>query len=183
MQPSASSLGFHARPQTVDSKRARRVGHWARGLSLVSAGLIAAGGYVHFCLYRHGYRFIPTIGPSFLLQFTSSALIAGALVFGALRAHAGRGRVALEQLTRLAGVGLAAGTLLALAIAHTPGGLFGFHEIGLKPAPQTVITIVVEWDAAVLLGTAMVCSRVASGLSQRTGHRPEAGPRHLSDAA
>jgi hypothetical protein len=31
----------------------------ARRLSIASAGLILAGGYVHFCLYRHGYQFIP----------------------------------------------------------------------------------------------------------------------------
>src|ERR1700724_1801945 len=52
----------------------------ARRLSVVSAVLILAGGYVHFCLYRHGYRFIPEIGVSFLLQFTSSAILAAALL-------------------------------------------------------------------------------------------------------
>ena len=52
----------------------------ARRLTVLAALLIVTGGYVHFCLYRHGYRFIPTIGISFLLQFTSSALLAGALL-------------------------------------------------------------------------------------------------------
>jgi hypothetical protein len=118
--------------------------------------LILAGGYVHFCLYRHGYRFIPKIGFSFLLQSTSSALLAGALLFSGGRIRIARHFVPLAQLTRLSAIGLSVGTLAALGIAHTPGGLFQFHELGLRPAPQTLITIVVESLAALLLAVAMV---------------------------
>jgi hypothetical protein len=52
----------------------------ARRLSAASAVLILSGGDVHLCLYRHGYRFIPKIGVSFLLQFSSSAALAVALL-------------------------------------------------------------------------------------------------------
>ena len=69
--------------------------------TVVSALLILAGGYVHFCLYRHGYRFIPKIGFSFLLQSTSSALLAGALLFSGGRIRIARHFVPLAQLTRL----------------------------------------------------------------------------------
>src|SRR5260370_35486565 len=64
----------------------------ARRLSIASAALILAGGYVHFCLYRHGYRFIPKIGVSFLLQAVSSVLLAWALLVlrGGRRAAAPR---------------------------------------------------------------------------------------------
>ena len=41
-------------------------------LPLAAAGLLAAGGWFHWCLYRHGYRYIPTIGPLFMLNALSS---------------------------------------------------------------------------------------------------------------
>ena len=144
----------------------RRLASCARGLTLAAAGLIAAGGYVHFCLYRRGYRSIPSIGPAFLLQFTFSAVVAAALVLARGWLPTGRRRVAMAQVARGAGVAFALGTLVALAIAHTKGGLFGWHEFGLRPAPQTAITIIVEWEAAVFLGLAMVCGGVATSRSR-----------------
>ncbi|HMC53014.1 MAG TPA: hypothetical protein VKI64_09665, partial [Acidimicrobiales bacterium] len=123
----------------------------ARRVNAVSAGLVLAGGYLHLCLYRRGYRFIPKIGVGFALQFVSSALIAGALLLPWSRARLGRHRVAPVLLTRLAAIGLSIGTLGALGVAHTPGGLFHFREVGLRPAPQTLIAIVVEALAALLL--------------------------------
>jgi hypothetical protein len=121
--------------------------------------LILAGGYVHFCLYRHGYRFIPKIGVSFLFQSTSSAFLAAALLVRGGRIRLGRRSLAPAQLTRLSGIGLSVGTLAALGIAHTPGGLFQFREIGLRPAPQTLIAILVESLAALLLAVAIVLDR------------------------
>ncbi|MDQ1428682.1 MAG: hypothetical protein QOK39_2158 [Acidimicrobiaceae bacterium] len=131
----------------------------ARRLSVLAALLIVAGGYVHFCLYRHGYRFIPKIGVSFLLQFTSSAVLAGGLLVKGHELRLGRRSVALGQLTRLSAIGLSVGTLAALGLAHTPGGLFQFHEIGLRPAPQSLIAIVVEALATVVLVVAMLEAR------------------------
>jgi MFS family permease len=157
-----------------DSARGRRLASCARGLTLAAAGLIAAGGYVHFCLYRRGYRSIPSIGPAFLLQFTFSAIVAAALVLARGWLHAGRRRVAMAQVARVAGVALALGTLVALAIAHTEGGLFGWREFGLQPAPQTAITIIVEWEAAVFLVVAMVCGRVAASRSRANDRNPRA---------
>jgi hypothetical protein len=136
-----------------DSGSRRALG--ARSLSVVSAALLLAGGYVHFCLYRHGYRFIPKIGTSFLLQAASSAVLAGALLLPPMWLRVGRHRVALAQVTRLSAVGLSLGTLAALGIAHTPGGLFQFREIGLRPAPQTLIAILVESLGAVLVTVAL----------------------------
>jgi hypothetical protein len=161
----------------------RRFAWWARALTLASAALIVAGGYVHFCLYSHGYRSIPTIGPAFLLQFTSSAAIAIALVLARGWVRTGRHRVSIAQLARFAGIGLGVGTLAALAVAHTSGGLFGFREIGLKPAPQTLITIIVEYAAAVLLAIAMLCSRFAARLARVGVRERNSRGAHLTDAA
>jgi hypothetical protein len=133
----------------------------ARRLSVASAVLIFVGGYVHFCLYRHGYRFIPKIGISFLFQAGSSAILTAALLVRRGRIRLGHRSVALAQLTRLSAIGLSLGTLAALGLAHTPGGLFQFREIGLRPAPQTLIAIVAESLATVLLGVAMLEGRAA----------------------
>ena len=153
-------------PHAVEERRRHR-STTARRLSVASAALILVGGYVHLCLYRHGYRFIPKIGVSFLLQVVSSALLATALVVPGRRIRAGRGTrrgrhfVARAQLTRLSAIALSLGTLAALGIAHTPGGLFQFREIGLRPAPQTLVAIVAESLAAVLLTVAMFEGRAA----------------------
>jgi hypothetical protein len=130
-----------------------------RRLSVLAALLIVAGGYVHLCLYRHGYRFIPKIGVSFLVQFTSSALLAGALLVKGRQLRLSRLSVPLGQLTRLSAIGLSVSTLAALALAHTPGGLFQFHEIGLRPAPQSLIAIVAESLATIFLLIAMLEAR------------------------
>ena len=154
----------------------------ASGLSVAAAALILAGGYVHYCLYRHGYRFIPKIGVSFLLQAAASVVLAAALLFQRGRLRVGRHSVAVAQLTRLSAIGLSLGTLAALAIAHTPGGLFQFREIGLRPAPQTLIAIVAESVAVLLLGVAMVEGRSAT--RSQTVRAAVASPGHaVGDAA
>jgi hypothetical protein len=133
----------------------------ARRLSVAAAALTVAGGYVHFCLYRHGYRFIPKIGVSFMIQAVSSVVLAAALLVRGGSVRVGRRSFALAQLTRLSAIGLSLGTLAALGLAHTPGGLFQFHEIGLRPAPQTLVAIVAESLAAVLLSAAILEGRAA----------------------
>jgi hypothetical protein len=62
----------------------------------------------------------------------------------------------LVQITRFAAIGLSLGTLAALGIAHTASGLFQFRELGLRPAPQTLIAIVAESLATLLLGLALL---------------------------
>src|SRR6476619_1574573 len=115
-----------------------RSGPLFRSLGVVTAALVITGGYVHWCLYRHGYRTIPKIGVGFLLQAVASAIVASALVLGSRRiarvAHV-TDRIA-GTVIGLAAAALAAGTLLAFALTRTPGGLFNFQERGLQPAPQ-----------------------------------------------
>ena len=51
----------------------------------------------------------------------------------------------------MAGIGVAAGSLVALALSRTGDGLLGFQGNGLDPAPDALLTIVFEGVALVLL--------------------------------
>jgi hypothetical protein len=155
----------------------------ARRLSVTSAALLLVGGYVHLCLYRHGYRFIPKIGVSFLLQAGSSILLATALVVVGWRFRMRRPLQAVPQLVRLAAMALSLGTLAALGLAHTSGGLFQFREIGLRPAPQTLIAIVAESLAVLLLGIAMIEGRSTLSSPRATVTSEWPRPRPASGAA
>jgi hypothetical protein len=131
-----------------------------RPVAWLSALLIAAGGYVHLCLYRHGYQTIPTIGVGFLLTVIASGVLALGLVV--LRGGANR-------LARLAGMALSAGTLVAFALSRTPAGLFNFREVGFQPSPQAALAVITEGGALVLLLITFVMERTA--LPPRRGHR------------
>jgi hypothetical protein len=140
----------------------RRLG-WTRPrmLSAGAAAAIVVGGYVHYCLYRHGYRSIPKIGTGFLMQVLSSVVVAGALVLGRERAlHLGHLSVRRTAAVRLAGLMLSIGTLGAFGLTRTPAGLFNFVERGLQPAPQAVTALVAESLAVVLLGMALLADRL-----------------------
>jgi hypothetical protein len=135
----------------VGNPRSRRM---FRMFAAATAALVAAGGYVHLCLYRHGYRTIPKIGVGFLLQVLSSIAVASALLLGPHLV----GRLAhvpdrmAGTLTGLAAAALASGTLVAFALTRTPGGLFNFQERGLQPAPQALIALVAEVGVLVMVG-------------------------------
>jgi hypothetical protein len=143
----------------VTPVRSRRL---FRALGVATALLVATGGYVHFCLYRHGYRTIPKIGLGFLLQVVASAIVVVALLIGphavARVAHL-TDRLA-GALTRLAAAGLAIGTLSAFALTRTSRGLFNFQERGLRPAPQALIALVAEIGVLGVLGAwLLACHR------------------------
>jgi hypothetical protein len=131
-----------------------------RWVASLSALLIAAGGYVHLCLYRHGYRTIPKIGVGFLLTVIASGVLALGLVV--LRGGANR-------LVRLAGIALSAGTLVAFAVSRTPAGLFNFREVGFHPSPQAALAVLTEGSALLLLLITFVMERTS--LPHRRVHR------------
>jgi plastocyanin len=110
-----------------------------RPLRIAAAIALLIGGLVHLQLYFEGYRSIDKIGPSFLLNAIASAVVAVALV------------TRKEWLIRLAGVGVALGTIGAFIISRQGDGLFDFREKGLEPSPQAIIALIVEIAAAVLL--------------------------------
>ena len=146
----------------------------ARWLSFGAAVLVASGGYVHYCLYRHGYRAIPVIGAGFLIQVISSAAIAIALVvpWGAVRIRRWVFHPATE--VRLGALALSVGTLIAFGLSRRPGGLFNFQERGLQPAPQALVALVAESGALILLTAALVVDwlgrRMDGGHPTASGH-------------
>jgi hypothetical protein len=152
-------------PAIRDDTRVVRIARAQRAFRVLAAAtavLIAVGGYVHLCLYRHGYRTIPRIGVAFALQVVTSSMVVVALLLGPHRlARVARvtDRVA-GTLTELAAAALAAGTLVAFALTRTPGGLFSFQERGLEPAPQALIALVAEIGALVVLGMWLVADQV-----------------------
>ncbi|MFI9503467.1 hypothetical protein [Nocardia sp. NPDC052566] len=107
----------------------------ALGVSLV------VGGYMHAELYCRGYRSIPFIGPSFLIQAAASFALAIVVL-------------AAPWPLRLAAAALALGSLAAFALSRTTG-LFGFTEIGWTPAPQAAITVLAESLTVVLCALSM----------------------------
>ena len=100
---------------------------------------VAISGYIHFDLYRVGYRYIHLIGPSFLLQAAASFAIAVVLLLGG------------SFVLRLAAAALAAGALGAFVLSRTVG-IFGFTEIGWQPAPKAAVSVAAE------LATVLLCA-------------------------
>jgi len=84
---------------------------------LAAATFVLAGGYIHFDLWRGGYRAIEYIGPLFVANAVVSVLLVLALL---LRPDV---RVAV------AGVVFSLGSLAALVLSRTTG-LLGFTERG-----------------------------------------------------
>jgi hypothetical protein len=78
-------------------------------------------GVVHLHLWLGGYRYLATIGPLFLLDVVSSALLAVII------------SVRLNVVVALAAASLAAGTLGANVLSLLlPDGLFRFKEVGVS---------------------------------------------------
>jgi hypothetical protein len=123
---SAIALRLGGAPRLADAPR------------LAAALCLGASGAVHAELYLHGYRVIPVIGPSFLWQ--ASAALAVALLL----------LLSDQPVLRVAAAALSAGALGGFVLSRTIG-VVGFVEIGWQPAPQALISVLVEVAALVLL--------------------------------
>jgi hypothetical protein len=123
--------------------------------TLGALALLVIGG-VHYQQYRYAfYSSIPTIGPLFLLNFVAGTAL-GLFLIVPVRPRLGRLGKLLDQLAALAGLGVAAGSLVALVISeHTP--LFGFMEHGYRFV--IVLTIAADSAAIVMLTLFLVYSR------------------------
>jgi len=115
-----------------------------RILRIAAAVAILVSGLIHIDLYFDGYRAIPDIGRGFMLNAIASGVIAVAVA------------VRREWFVRLAGIGLAASTLIAFFLSRRGDGLFDFREEGLNPSPQAALSLIVEIAAIVLLGLSFV---------------------------
>jgi plastocyanin len=113
---------------------------------LSAAIALLTGGLVHLQLYFDGYRSFPdaNLGRSFIANGVASAVIAAALL------------VRRDALLRLAGIGVALGTLGAFAMSRTGDGVFGLRETGLDPSPQALIAMVAEIAAVAALAFSFV---------------------------
>jgi len=107
-------------------------------LRLVSVSLLISIGWVHLDLWRVGYRYLPTIGPLFLVAAVSAPVLA----FGML--------VRPSRLIGLLGIGLVT-AILAGFIVSVNVGLFGFYES--LSAPSAMESIVLEIAAALTLAS------------------------------
>lgn len=110
-----------------------------RTLRLAGTALLLVGGAIHVVLAFDGYG-TSTLEDMFLLNGAGSAIVAIAVLLV-------RGPV-----PALAGIGLAASSLLALALSRSGDGVFGFRGTGLDPMPEVPLTILVEVAAVVVLG-------------------------------
>ena len=127
-----------------------------RPLRIAAAIGLLIGGLVHLQLYFEGYRSIDKIGPSFLLNAIASGVVAAALV------------ARQEWFVRLAGIGLAVGTIIAFILSRQGDGLFDFREEGLEPSPQGIIALIVEIAAIVLLAATFLPAVTDDGGSSAT---------------
>jgi plastocyanin len=128
-----------------------------RPLRIIAAIALLIGGLVHLQLYFKGYRSIHTIGRSFMLNAIASGGVS-ALLF-----------VRREWIVKLAGIGVAAGTIAAFIVSRQRRGLFGFHEHALHPSPQAIIALVVEITAIAALAFTFLPS-VVDAPPSRTRH-------------
>ncbi len=108
---------------------------------LSAAVALLAGGLVHLQLYFDGYRHLPdpNLGRSFIANGVASVIVAAALL------------VRRDALVRLAGIGVAIGTLGAFAMSRRGDGVFGLRETGLNPSPQALIALIAEVAAIAAL--------------------------------
>ena len=110
------------------------------------------------------YSAVPTIGTLFVLNAVSAAVMGLALLSPIQRLGA-HGRRATRALA-LAGTGIAAGSLAALFVSEE-SGLFGFREVGFRPA---IATLVILEGATVLLLSASIAA--GTRLRRRADARP-----------
>lgn len=128
---------------------------------LLMAGAVAVGvgGYEHAHLFHNGYSEIATIGTLFILNAIGSLLVILALL-------------ARRPLAFVAGgLAISVGSIVAIVLTRTSGGLFGFRESGYDGQAQ--VTIGAEIVAVVLI----VAGAALAGRTLLGGERSEPAAR------
>ncbi len=125
---------------------------------ILGALAVVAVGIVHIEAYSGPYSAVPTIGELFVVNFLAATVIGGALIFP-LERLAGRWGGVAVALATVAGIALAAGSLVMLIISEH-GTLFGFHEPGYDPVAISRSRIA-EVVAVCLLGISPVVRRLS----------------------
>lgn len=127
-------------------------------LLLGAAAAVAVGGYEHAHLFHDGYSEITTIGTLFVLNAIGSLLVILALL-------------ARRPLIFVAGsLAVSVGSIVAIVLTRSSGGLFGFRESGYDG--QALVTIGAE-------AVAVVLTVAGAALAGRAllGERPEPAAR------
>ena len=106
---------------------------------------LAVSGVAHAYLYLHGYRYVPTVGTSFLIQGGAFVALAVLILFGGPR-----------WLHWVAGLAALA-TLIGFAMSRTIGFL-GFVEHGWEP-PYGPLTVVAEALTVLIVAVPLVTQR------------------------
>jgi hypothetical protein len=119
----------------------------ARAWGAVCAALVAVIAGVHLQQYISFMSRVPTLGPLFLLNAAGGAALSAALLGGDPR---------VRGAAVLGGAGLAAGSLIAIAIALQTS-LFGYHEPSLRL--PIVIALAAELAALPALAVLLVTGR------------------------
>jgi hypothetical protein len=107
---------------------------------------LTVSGFIHAKLYVDGYHVIHVIGAMFLLQASASFALALLLLLGG------------PPLIRVLAAGAAAGALTGFLLSRTVG-VFGFSETGWQPAPDSLVSVLVELATLALLLPALVVAR------------------------
>ncbi|SBS75817.1 conserved membrane hypothetical protein [uncultured Mycobacterium sp.] len=96
----------------------------------IAAGLLLSAAS-HGYLYLHGYRYIPAIGPGFLVLTSVSVALAILIALGA------------PGWLRGVALLVSVGALGAFIMSRTVG-MMGFLERGWQPAPHALISVLAE---------------------------------------
>ncbi len=147
-------------PSRSPSHRPRHdAGGWVSLVTRVLGAIaVFAIGIVHIEAYSGPYSAVPTIGELFIANFVAATAIGVALILPTERL-VGRWGGVVVGLATLAGIALAAGSLVMLIISEH-GTLFGFHEPGYDPEAISR-SRVAEVVAVGLLGTSLVLRRLS----------------------
>jgi hypothetical protein len=117
-------------------------------LRYTAAATVLAVGADHYDQYAaEHYSAIPTIGTLFLLNFAGAVAVALAMLLP-LERLAPRARRAGRALAAAGGLAIAGGSIAGVVISEH-GGLFGFQEIGYRPA--IVLSLLLDGIAVTLL--------------------------------
>jgi hypothetical protein len=117
-------------------------------LRYAAAVAVLAVGVDHYDQYAADhYSVIPTIGTLFLLNFAGAVAVALAMLLP-LDRIAPRARRAARALPVAGGLAIAGGSIAGLVISEH-GSLFGFQEVGYRPA--IVLSLVLDGIAVALL--------------------------------
>lgn len=127
-----------------------------RTMRVLGALAVLAVGAVHLQQYAgDGYDSVPTIGPLFLLNGIASGIVGIALLLPVERWLTSRRADGTIGVLAMAGMGIAAGALVALFISET-SSLFGFSEKGYRAA--IIVAIAAEIVTLLLLAPVAVNS-------------------------